>query len=157
MAIGLLFAIVDPALASDFSAALADALVCKGEPENAVQKLVVAGGTVTADYAAAGFGEGTSYKAVVVLKKPLELGGAKAHTFVSETESSNFEFSAFTFGQFSGDHQKIVKILGLLPSKQKEFGHFERAIKDGTACPKTITLTPEEDGFLLGCGWCNGG
>lgn len=153
----LAFSTFNTAIASDYRTALADAVVCKGEAVSAVQDLVASGGTYASDYAAAGFGEGTSYKAVVILKNPLVIGGSKARTFVSETESTNFEFSAYTFGQFSGDYRAVVKMLGLLPSKEKECGHFERAISDGTVCPPTIALTPEEGGFLLGCGWCNGG
>lgn len=150
------FAIAGTAVAADYRAALADAVVCKGEPADAVQNLVTEGGNHSADYAAGGFGEGTSYRSVVILGEAVALGGSTARTFVSETESSNFEFFAFTYGQFSGDHLAAVKMLSLLPSTDKELGHFERVIEDGETCPRTIRLTPVEGGFLLGCGWCNG-
>ncbi|NQD38582.1 hypothetical protein HPT27_16280 [Permianibacter sp. IMCC34836] len=136
---------------------LADAIICKGDPAQAVYELVEKGNNFDAGYAAYGFGEGTSYKAVAILKEPLKIGEATTSAVISETENSNFDFGAFTYAQFKGDYKKMVKLLKLqeiIPYTNESLGKF---VSNPTGCPNTIALTPLENGeFLLGCGWHNG-
>ena len=140
---------------------LADALVCKGEPAEAVYGLVERGSDFAAGYAAHGFGEGTSYRAVVVLREPLQLAGAKAMAVVSETENSNSDFLGFTYALFEGDPLKAIQALKLQAAKpftDTSLGRFVSREPPASECPPTIALTPvDETHFLLGCGWCNGG
>lgn len=141
----------------DIHRSLADAIVCKGDPVQAVYALVQNGSNFNAGYATYGFGDGTSYKAVVILKEPLKLGEATAIAVISETDPSNFDFNAFTYAKFKGDYLKMVKTLKLqeaAPFTNESLGKF---ISNPSGCPNTIALTPLENGeFLLGCGWHNG-
>jgi hypothetical protein len=50
----------------DIHHVLSDTLVCKGDPAEAVYGLVQHGSNFSSGYAAHGFGDDTSYKAVVV-------------------------------------------------------------------------------------------
>ena len=140
---------------------LLDALICKGNPADAVYNLVRGGSNFEAGYATHGFGEGTSYKAVVILRKPLNIAGAKAFAVVSETENSNFEFNAFTYASFEGDYLQVVQALKLKatePFNNSSLGRFVSQQPPLSQCPPTVTLTPvDKKHFLLGCGWCNGG
>lgn len=141
---------------------LSAALLCKGDPAQAVYSLVDAGSNFKKGYAAYGFGEGTSYKAIVVLDAPLRMGGAVATAVISETENSNPDFGAFTYARFKGDYRKMVALLKLQPEKSGSafsFGKYVSRQQPPHGCPPTIMLTPIEDvagEFLLGCGWCNG-
>ena len=140
---------------------LADAILCKANPETAVHELVAKGSDFDAGYAAYGFGEGLSHKAVVILKTPLRIGDASAEAVVTEPESTQFEFSAFTYARFKGDYRAVVEALQLQTEESDapySLGHYvSRQLRPDT-CPPTIVLTPLDDGeFLLGCGWCNGG
>lgn len=140
---------------------LIDALVCKAKSAETVYDLVQKGSNFKLGYAAYGFGEGTGYKAVVMLNEPLTLYGATAFAIVAETENSYFDFSAFTYGKFKGDFKQAVKALNLQPASpftEKSLGKFVSEQPVNSKCPETIALTPIENGyFLLGCGWCNGG
>lgn len=97
--------------------ALSDAIVCKGRPENAVYSLVRSGSNFAAGYASAEFGEGTSEKAVVILRQPLRIGEATASVVISEVENSNFDFAAFIYARFEGDYRKVVLALNLQPAQ----------------------------------------
>lgn len=140
---------------------LADAIVCKSKLADAVSDLVKKGSDFKLGYAAYGFGEGTGYKALVILNEPLVLYSATASAVVSETEHSYFNFSAFTYAQFKGDYRQVVKALNLQavnPMTETSLGKFVSRQPSGNSCPETISLTPTDEGrFLLGCGWCNGG
>jgi len=145
----------------DIHRVLSDALVCKGDPAEAVYRLVQHGSDFDSGYAVHGFGDSTSYKAVVVLRDPLHLADAKASAVTSETENSHFDFRAFTYALFEGDYRQAVKTLKLQATKpftDTSLGRFVSRQASLTACPPTVTLTPvDEKHFLLGCGWCNGG
>lgn len=93
---------------------LSDALVCKGNPAEVVYGLVQRGSDVGSGYAAQGFSDGTSYRAVVVLHKPLNFAGAEALAVVSETENSHFDFRAFTYAGFEGDYRHMVQALSIV-------------------------------------------
>jgi hypothetical protein len=140
---------------------LSNAIVCKSNPANAVYELVQKGSNFKLGYSAYGFGEGTGYKAVAILNEPLALYGSTTFAVISETESSYFNFAAFTYGKFEGDYTQIVKALNLKPASpftEESLGQFVSNQPESNSCPKTIVLTPMENGyFLLGCGWCNGG
>ena len=135
---------------------LLDALVCKGNPENVVYGLVEKKNNFKVGYAAYGFGEGTSYKAIVILSKPISVASATTDAVISETENSNFDFSAFTYSKFKGDYKQVVSLLHLIPSKNSESA-LGKYVSNLSGCPNSIALTPLENGeFLLGCGWHNG-
>ncbi|MES2299729.1 MAG: hypothetical protein V4582_22005 [Pseudomonadota bacterium] len=150
-----------PLSGAEVSRRLADALVCKGDAAEAVYGLVDRGSDFNAGYAAHGFGEGTSYRAVAVLRDALVVAGAKANAVVSEMENSNPDFRAFTYAQFDGDYRQAVKLLKLQEAKpfnDASIGRYVSQQPKATTCPQTIGLTPIDDKhFLLGCGWCNGG
>ncbi|MDI1278795.1 hypothetical protein [Methylobacter sp.] len=145
----------------DIHRMLSDALVCKGNPAETVYGLVQRGSDFEAGYAAHGFGDGTSYRAVAVLRKPLDFVGAQASAVMSETENSQFDFRAFTYARFEGDYRHAVKVLKLQaaePFTDTSLGRFVSRQPSPSQCPPTVTLTPVDDKhFLLGCGWCNGG
>ena len=140
---------------------LTDALLCKGNPAHAVYSLVDSGSNFEKGFAAYGFGEGTSYRAVVILNTSIRIAGSETMAVISETENSNFDFGGFTYARFKGDFRNVINFLKLQPEKAKaEFtmGKFVSRQASKTKCPPTIVLTPgENDEFLLGCGWCNGG
>lgn len=140
---------------------LTDGLLCKGDPAQAVYSLVDAGNNFKKGYAAYGFGEGTSYKAIAILDAPLQMGGAVTSAVISETENSNADFNAFTYARFKGDYKKVVSLLKLQPEKagvEASFGKYVSRQAPASGCPPTVILTPGKEGeFLLGCGWCNGG
>lgn len=140
---------------------LTDAIMCKAKPAEAVDELVQKGDNFQSGYAAYGFGEGTGYKAVVILHEPLSFYGSTTTAVISEAESSYFDFSAFTYGKFKGDYKQVVKALNLQaanPFTEQSLGKFVSQQPTQHHCPATIALTPVENGyFLLGCGWCNGG
>lgn len=147
-------------------ARLADAILCKGDPLDAVSKLAASGSSqFDRGFAAATFGEEMDEWDVVILKSPLEIAGAKTSA-VLRTFSQSEDFGALVYGRFRGDYRQAVKALKLAPTAKKDgprLGKFTRAMAvdlDGhpdKVCPMTIALTPLEDGtFLLGCGWCNG-
>lgn len=141
-------------------AGLADALVCKGEVAEVVSNLSDHPPAFDSGIAATGFGEEMSYKSVAILAEPLLIGKASTRAVISEAEPTHGDFSAFTYAEFSGDYRPLVKALGLKPEaadSEIKLGKFVLPQTDGSDCPKTIILTPGEDGhFLLGCGWCNG-
>lgn len=135
---------------------LRDALVCKGAPEKAVYDLIEKKNNFQAGYAAYGFGEGTSYKAIAILNKPIVIASATTYAVISETDNSHFYFGAFTYSKFSGDYKKAVALLRLVPAKDPKTA-LGKYVSNQSACPSSIALTPLENGeFLLGCGWHNG-
>ena len=141
---------------------LTEALQCKGKPADAVYDLVERGSDFQQGYSAMGFGEGTGYAAVAILKTPLKVGAAETSAVISQTENAYSDFAAFTYAEFKGDYKQIVKLLKLFPPqataefKMGEYVSIEPGAE--TSCPPTVLLTPLEGGtFLLGCGWCNGG
>lgn len=159
-----IFSLIANAAASEVNSVqqnLADAILCKSKPAEAVFDLVNKGNNFNSGYAAYGFGDGTGYKAVAILKEPIKLYGATTFAVVSESEHSYFNFSAFTYGKFKGDYTSVVKALKLQPTQSftyESLGKFVSQQPESNHCPATIALTPMEDGyFLLGCGWCNGG
>lgn len=147
-------------------ALLKDALLCQGDPLGAVRKMA-AGGASHFDrgFAAATFGEEMDEMNVVILRSPLEIGGAKTSA-VLLTLAQSEDFGALVYGRFRGDYRQAVAVLKLAPTAKKDglrLGTFTRAMTvdaDGRpdkVCPMTIALMPQNDGtFLLGCGWCNG-
>lgn len=146
---------------SDVHRELSDALMCKANPAEALYGLVQRGSDFKSGYAAHGFGDGTSYKAVVILRKPLQLADAKASAVISETENSHVNFAAFTYARFEGDYREVVKTLKLQaaePYTDTSLGRFVSRQASPSQCPPAVILTPvDEKHFLLGCGWCNGG
>lgn len=135
---------------------LRDALVCKGAPEKAVYDLVEKNNNFQAGYAASAFGEGTSYKAIVILNKPIVIASATTYAVISETDNSHFDFGAFTYSKFSGDYRKVLALLRLVPAKTPKTA-LGKYVSNQSACPNSILLTPLANGeFLLGCGWHNG-
>lgn len=143
------------------SKTLSAALLCEGDSAELVYGLVEGGSDFAAGYAAYGFGEGTGYKAVVILQQPLEIAGASTSAVIAETENSNSDFAGFAYAQFSGDYRKVVQQLKLqkaAPFNEQSLGRYVSQQPPTSECPPTITLTPlEGDAFSLGCGWCNGG
>lgn len=147
-------------------ALLTDAILCKGDPLGAVRKMAESGSShFDRGFAAATFGEEMDEMNVVILRSPLEIGGAKTSAILL-TLAQGEDFGALVYGRFRGDYKQAVKALKLAPTAKKDglrLGHFTKAMAvdvDGRpdkVCPMTIALTPQEDGtFLLGCGWCNG-
>jgi hypothetical protein len=125
-------------------------------PEDAVYSLVDKGENFKHGFAAYGFGEETSYRAIVILNDPLIIGSAFTYAVVSETENSNYNFGAFTYAQFKGDYQEAITLLSLVKNKDSD-GSMGEFVSNPKICPKTIALTPLEKGeYLLGCGWYNG-
>jgi len=102
---------------------------------------------------------------VVVVRSPLEIGGAKTSAILL-TFAQGEDFGALVYGRFQGDYKKAVAALKLAPTARQDgsrLGQFTRAMAvdveghPDKVCPMTIALTPQADGtFLLGCGWCNG-
>jgi len=141
--------------------ALADAIICTEGSADTVSNIAQKGGNFKLGYAAYGFGDGTSYKAVVILNEPLTIHGSTALAVVSEAEPSYFDFSAFSYAKFKGDYTQVVKALNLQPTKsftEASIGKYVSIQPSPDTCPKTIALTPiDDEHFLLGCGWCNGG
>lgn len=147
-------------------ALLTDAILCKGDPLDIVRKMA-AGGSSHFDqgYAGATFGEEMDEMDIVLLRSPLEIGGAKTFAVLRSFAQSE-DFGGIVYGRFQGDYKKAVAALQLVPTEKRDglrLGHFTRALKvdiDGhpeKICPMTIALTPDKDGtFFLGCGWCNG-
>lgn len=142
-------------------AELAAALVCEGDVAEVVSRLAENPPAFDSGIAATGFGDEMSYKAVAILKTPLMVGKASTRAVISEAESTQYEFAAFTYAEFTGDFHPVVAELGLQPEPadaEVKLGKFVLPKADGSGCPPTIILTPGENGrFLLGCGWCNGG
>lgn len=142
-------------------AELVAALVCEGEVAEVVSRLAENPPAFDSGIAATGFGEEMSYKAVAILETPLMVGTATTHAVISESESTHYEFAAFTYAEFTGDFREVIAELRLQPEPEDaevKLGKYVLPKPDGSACPKTIILTPGENGrFLLGCGWCNGG
>jgi hypothetical protein len=143
-------------------ARLTDALLCKGDPLATVRGMAAVGSShFDQGFAAATFGEEMDELSVVILKSPLEIGGAKTSAVLMSFAQSE-DFGALVYGRFQGDYHKAVAALKLAPTPKKDgvrLGQFTHAMKSqpGEVCPMTIALTPLEDGtFLLGCGWCNG-
>jgi hypothetical protein len=147
-------------------ARLADAILCKKDPLEIVSKMAENGSAhFDQGFAAATFGEEMDEMDVVILRSPLEIGGAKTSAILRSFAQSE-DFGGIVYGRFRGDYRKVVSALKLVPTKKVDgfrLGHFTKAIAvslDGqseTICPLTIALTPLEDGtFYLGCGWCNG-
>ncbi|MBK6435824.1 MAG: hypothetical protein IPF83_08145 [Rhodanobacteraceae bacterium] len=149
---------------ADVTKQLSEALLwARGDPAEAVYALVEAGNNFKNGYAAYGFGEGASYRAIVILDSPLKVGDATATAVISETENSNLDFGAFTYAKFTGDYRKIVTLLKLQPEEsgvEFSMGKFVSRQQPSNRCPPIVVLTPSDeapDQFLLGCGWCNGG
>ncbi|HEX6864492.1 MAG TPA: hypothetical protein VF414_16805 [Thermoanaerobaculia bacterium] len=147
-------------------ALLMDALLCKGDPLATVRKMAASGSSqFDRGFAAATFGEEMDEMAVVILRSPLEIAGARTSAILL-TFAQSEDFGALVYGRFRGDSQKAVSTLKLAPTAKKDglrLGHFTKAMavsvdgKPDKVCPMTIALTPLGDGtFLLGCGWCNG-
>lgn len=147
-------------------ALLADALLCKGDPLAAVRRMAERESShFDRGFAATTFGEEMDEMSVVILRSPLEIGGARTSA-VLMTLAQGEDFGALVYGRFQGDYRKAAAALKLAPTAKKDglrLGHFTRAMPVNTegqpdkVCPMTIALTPLENGtFLLGCGWCNG-
>lgn len=147
-------------------ARLTDAILCKKDPLEIVSKMAENGSAhFDQGFAAATFGEEMDEMNVVILRSPLEIGGAKTSAILRSFAQSE-DFGGIVYGRFRGDYRKVVSALKLVPTKKVDglrLGHFTKAMAvslDGQPekiCPMTIALTPLEDGtFYLGCGWCNG-
>lgn len=152
-----------PVVAADppVNQVLTDALLCKGDPAQAIFDLESQGSNVAKGIAVHGFGDALMKKTVMILSTPLRVGSATADAVVAEPEASHFDFGAFTYARFTGDAQAVVALLNLQPAKSKDsqkLGKFVSRQAPAASCPRTVVLTPVEGGqFLLGCGWCNGG
>lgn len=147
-------------------ALLTDAILCKGDPLATVAKLAASGSShFDQGFAATTIGEEMDEMDIVILRSPLEIGGAKT-SVILRTFAQSEDFGGIVYGRFRGDYHKVVSALKLVPTAKKDglrLGQFTKAMAvdlDGQpdkVCPMTIALTPQEDGtFLLGCGWCNG-
>ena len=133
-----LFSTIASAQAGDYALrSLAEAVLCKGNPAQAVYSLVKNGNNFHAGYAAYGFGEGTAYKAIVILKDPLKIGNAAAWAVISETDPSNYDFNAFTYAKFKGDYIKIVNTLNL---KEINLPYFDAHSLTGTIVPRRVKM-----------------
>ena len=148
-------------------ALLTDAILCKGDPLAAVRKLAEGGSShFDQGFAATTIGEEMDEMNVVILRSPLEIGGAKTSAILMTLAQGEEDFGGIVYGRFRGDYHKAVSALKLVPTAKKDglrLGQFTRAMavdvdgKPEKVCPMTIALTPQENGtFLLGCGWCNG-
>lgn len=152
----------------DVNAALTDALLCRGNPIDAVRKIAaLENQAFDRGFAGMSYGEDMDTKDIVVLKSPLIIAGSKASAVVVDLASSYSDFNGIVFAVFHGDYRRVVDQLGLkavAADARAPVGKFEKSVgvdMDGKAddvCPMTIGLTPlEKPGeFLLGCGWCNG-
>lgn len=147
-------------------ARLTDAVLCKRDPLDIVSKMAENGSAhFDQGFAAATFGEEMDQMDVVILKSPLEIGGARTSAILRSFAQSE-DFGGIVYGRFRGDYRQVVSALKLVPTKKVDglrLGHFTKAMpvdldgKPEKICPMTIALTPLEDGtFYLGCGWCNG-
>jgi hypothetical protein len=165
LATGFACAVAASAAEPTPQALLTDAVLCKGDPLATVRKMAESGSShFDQGFAAATFGEQMDEMDVVVLRSPLEIGGAKTSAILL-TFAQSEDFGALVYGRFHGDYHQAVSALKLAPTAKKDglrLGQFTRALAvdaDGhpdKVCPMTIALTPLENGlFLLGCGWCN--
>jgi hypothetical protein len=147
-------------------ALLTDAILCKGDPLEAVRKMAEGGSShFDQGFAATTIGEEMDEMNVVILRSPLEIAGARTSAILMTLAQSE-DFGGLVYGRFRGDYHKAVSALKLAPTAKKDglrLGQFTRAMavdvdgKPEKVCPMTIALTPQENGtFLLGCGWCNG-
>jgi len=137
---------------------LQDALMCKGEPLDALRSLNARNSDGT--YTATDFGDGMDYTNVVILKIPIRIAGSTTQAVIGEVRQSHSDFAGHVYSRFKGDYRQVVEQLGLVKSKAPVVGRYEREVETRSQdleCPKTIGLTPKDNGeFLLGCGWCNG-
>ncbi len=151
----------------DVNADLTDALLCRGNPIEAVRKIAaLENQAFDRGFAGMSYGEDMDAKDIVVLKTPLVIAGAKASAVIVDLASSYSDFNGIVFAVFHGDYRRVVDQLGLkaVAADEVRVGKFEKSLGvdlDGKLddnCPNTIGLTPlEKQGeFLLGCGWCNG-
>lgn len=147
-------------------ALLTDAILCKGDPLAIVAKMTENGSShFDQGFAATTIGEEMDEMDVVILRSPLEIGGARTSAVLRSFAQSE-DFGGIVYARFRGDYHQAVSALKLAPTAKKDglrLGQFTKAMAvdvDGhpeKVCPMTIALTPQEDGtFLLGCGWCNG-
>jgi hypothetical protein len=147
-------------------ARLTDALLCKGDPLDIVHKMAASESShFDQGFAGATFGEEMDTWEIVILRSPIEIGGARTSAILMSLAQSE-DFGGIVYGRFRGDYHKAAAALKLVPTERQDglrLGQFTRALTVGVdghpdkICPMTIALTPEEGGtFLLGCGWCNG-
>lgn len=147
---------------------LKGAITCEAYPIETVNSLVKKGSHFEKGYASTDFGKEMDYKIAIIVKEPLEIGNAKSYSVISDFGAAYSEFNGIVYSEFTGDYKKVVEQLKLLPvsnpKSEMNIGKFERKVptvvlgEQNLLCPKTIALTPLENGkFLLGCGWCNGG
>lgn len=152
----------------DVNEAMTDALLCRGNPIDAVRKIAaLENHAFDRGFAGTSYGEDMDAKDIVVLKSPLVIAGAKASAVIVDLASSYSDFNGIVFAVFHGDYRRVVDQLGLkavAADARAPVGKFEKSLgvdldgKPDDFCPMTIGLTPlEKQGeFLLGCGWCNG-
>src|SRR5690242_15789671 len=87
-------------------ARLTDALLCKGDPLDVIEKMAASGSSqFDRGFAAATFGEEMDQFHVVILKSPVEIAGAKTSA-VLQSFSQSEDFGGIVYGRFKGDYRK---------------------------------------------------
>lgn len=158
----LLVSLPGKAAGPEVHSELIKALTCQIEPLQSVRELAKIGSSkYESGLVGYEFGEEMSYTAVILLRSPLVIAGAKANGVIAATSNYYDDFNGLVHASFTGDYKKVVKALGLdLSGHGKSFFKQTKVGPDGkpdNVCPMTIELKPVGDGkFVLGCGWCNG-
>jgi hypothetical protein len=158
-ALALLFALPQTAAAETLQERLSLAIRCEGQPREIVEWLDARVGEDGAEGTVTARGEELDYRIHVVLTAPIAIAGATA-TDVTWRAEGDEAFGGLIHARFAGDPAAVVAALRLEPAAGDAVlpGAFQRAVPDGSMCPPTVLLQPlPGTGFLLGCGWCNGG
>src|SRR5829696_1879927 len=147
LAAGLTFVMAANAAGPTPQALLTDAILCKGDPLETVRKMAASESShFDMGFAAATFGEEMDEMSVVILRSPLEIGGARTSAILL-TFTQSEDFGALVYGRFRGDYHKAVSALKLAPTAKKDglrLGQFTRATAvdaDGRpdkVCPMTV-------------------
>ena len=147
---------------ADVRSQLEKSITCQVNPLDTVREIAEkADNKYESGYIGLIFGDGMQYTAVVNVRSPIIIAGAKANTVVASTIFFYESAPVLVHARFAGDFRKVVTALGLR-SKQNGESFFKATKVDlygkpVSACPMTIELQPLKNGeFVLGCGWCNG-
>ncbi len=162
--LGLLALASLPAVADEsvVHARIKQSLTCQVDPLGTVRDIArEAKNKYDSGYTGFDFGEEMQYTAIVALRSPIVIAGAKANNVVAGTVAFYDNFIGLVHARFTGDYKKVVAELGL--RRNKSGTSFSKRMKvdsrgkPDNVCPMTIELKPLENGeFVLGCGWCNG-
>jgi hydrogenase maturation factor len=147
---------------ADVRSQLVKSLTCQINPLDTVRGIAKkADNKYDSGYIGLIFGEGMQHTAVVNVRSPIVIAGAKANTIVASTIFFYENAAVLVHARFTGDYKRVVTELGL--QSKKNDGSFVKPTKVNlygepvSACPMTIELQSLENGeFVLGCGWCNG-